>query len=149
MRYFRGIDRLDFEMVLGCFHSDGTIDFGTFFEGSPAGFVDWLDTPDALGGFRRTMHFAGNMLIELSGPSARVETYAVALHDSLPEHAWAGAFVTIWLRYIDHFELRAGRWRIAHRKVLHEWGHSESDKVELRFPVEMQGRRDRDDPSYR
>jgi hypothetical protein len=149
MLYYRGIDRLDYELILSCFHADGTVDYGTFFRGSPKGFTEWLDDPAGLLGFTRTVHFAGNVIIELDGDVAHTETYCISYHASLPDHPWAGAFVPNWLRYLDRFERRDGAWKIAERKVLLEWARSESMAEEIVFPDEMRGRRDRTDPVYR
>lgn len=149
MLYYRGIDRLDYELILSCFHEDAHVDYGSFFAGSPKGFVSWLATPDGLLGFRRTVHFAGNVVIELDGDAAYTETYCISFHESLPEHPWAGAFVPNWLRYIDRFERHGAAWRIAERRVLLEWARSESLAEKLEFPEQMRGRRDKRDPVYR
>jgi hypothetical protein len=147
--YYRGIDRLDYDLILSCFFDDAVVDYGMFFRGSPGGFVDWLDTPEGLLGFNRTMHFAGNMVIEVEGDVAKTETYCISFHQALPEHVWAGAFVPNWLRYLDRFERREGQWRIAERRVLMEWARRESMDGELKFPDAMRGRRDKTDPVYR
>lgn len=150
MLYYRGIDRLDFDLVRSVFHADAEVDYGTFFRGSPRGFTDWLDTEEGLRGFLRTVDFAGNVVIELDGDVAHTETYCISFHESKPEHPWAGAFVPNWLRYLDRFERRDAHWAIAHRRVLLEWARAETlGAAELPFPEEMRGRRDREDPVYR
>jgi SnoaL-like domain len=40
MRYARGVDRLDRELVVSAFHPDAVIDQGMFV-GSPVRFADW------------------------------------------------------------------------------------------------------------
>ncbi len=82
-RYARGIDRLDFDLVRSCYHSDAYDDHGAF-----AGNVD--EFIEAAGVFLQrwtaTQHFMGNMLIEIDGDFARAETYAVAYHRLEDEH---------------------------------------------------------------
>jgi hypothetical protein len=115
-RYARGIDRLDLDLVRSCYHPDAYDDHGTM-----KGTVDeFLAAAEGfLPRFAATMHFLGNMLIEVDGDVARAETYAVAYH-RLEEDA--GGKDDIWgIRYVDRFERRGGEWRIAHRVVAQEW----------------------------
>jgi hypothetical protein len=120
VRYARGIDRLDWDLVRDCYHPDAYDDHGGI-----AGTVD-----DFIAGgqkylqrFAATMHFLGNMLIEVdevNGDLARAETYAVAYHRV--EDADGGGKDDIFgIRYVDRFERRHDRWRIAHRVVANEW----------------------------
>ena len=55
--------------------------------------------------FVATMHFMGNMLIDLDGDVARAETYAVAYHRE--QLADGSGRDDIWgIRYVDRFERR-------------------------------------------
>ncbi len=123
MRYYRGIDRVDYELVRSCFHADATADYGELFVGNVDGFMAYLrEHPiGALDAFERTVHFAGNVLIELAADTAHTETYVMAFHEPKSGHAWDGAFVTVWLRYLDRFERRDGAWRIADRAIAIDW----------------------------
>lgn len=149
MRYYRGIDRTDWELVRDCFHPDATCDYATFYAGDVDGFMAYLRSDRALLGFQQTMHFAGNVLVEVDGETAHTETYCTALHLARPEHEWAGAFVVNWMRYVDRFERRDGRWRIAHRVLAFEWMRKDEAGGWLPFPPEALGRRDASDPIYR
>jgi hypothetical protein len=117
LRYARGIDRLDFDLVRSCYHPDAYDDHGNIkgdVDTFIAGARKFLQTCDA------TMHFMGNMLIEIDGDRARAETYAVAYHrftvadGSGKDDVWG-------IRYVDRFEQRAGAWKIAYRVVAQEW----------------------------
>jgi hypothetical protein len=148
MSYYRGVDRADYELIRSCFFDDANADYGVFFNGSLDEFMVYLSGPTALGGFERTFHFAGNTLIEVNGDVAHSEVYVMAQHRAAPDHAWSGAFVTTWLRYIDRLERRDGAWRIAARKVVTEWIRRDDGGGWLDAPDSSAGRRDRTDPSY-
>jgi hypothetical protein len=147
-KYYRGVDRTDYDLVRSCFFEDAHPDYGPFFKGGLDEFIEYLQGPMALGGFTRTFHFAGNTIIELDGDVAHTEVYVMAQHTATDDHAWAGAFVTTWLRYADRFERRDGAWRIAQRHVVVEWVRRDTAGGWEELPPEAQGRRDRGDAIY-
>jgi len=151
LRYARGIDRLDLDLVRSCYHPDATDSHGSF-EGTVDEFVTWVER--VLRRYDLTMHFLGSPLIELvpapgaDGPSvAAVETYGMAFHraaDGPPERNLVTGF-----RFLDRFECRDDQWRIARRVATTEW--SRVDRADDWWPVPdgmLQGRRDRTDPVY-
>lgn len=117
-RYCRGIDRCDYELVRRCYHPDATDDHG--------GFVGGIDDfiahiVESLPRYERTMHFIGNILVEVDGNRARCESYIIAHHrvplrGTKPERDY-----NVGLRYVDDFERRDGEWRIADRVCVFEW----------------------------
>lgn len=125
-RYCRGVDRCDYELIRSCYHPDATDDHGEYV-GDVDGFV--AHCAANLGRFERTMHFLGNILIEVAadGTRARSEAYAVAHH-----HLRAGSTgkperdFTVHLRYVDDFERRDGAWRIAARVCVFEWARMDA-----------------------
>lgn len=121
MRYLRGADRKKPELMRAAFHDDATVDYSPFYEGDLDGFIEYAAGPEALGGFDITMHFCGNLLIEVDGDVARSEMYAIAHHTVKPEHEWAGALVLSYMRYLDRFERRDGRWAVARRVIAYDW----------------------------
>ena len=144
LRYCRGIDRLDMELVRSCYHP-GAIDHHTNFEGDVDKFVAWVD--EALRRLAGSMHMVGNHLVELDGDRARSETYCTAFH-------WAGPGsslenVTTGMRYVDTFERRDGQWRIAERFALREWIRMEPNQRGADPSEGPTGTRDRSDPVYR
>lgn len=125
MRYFRGVDRTELELVRSCFHADAYSDYGEPFRGGVDEFIEHLST--YLPALNRTVHFAGNVLIELDGDTAQTETYVIAFDEAKPGHPWGDdAFVTIWVRYLDRLERRDGRWRIAGRRMVRDWRRHET-----------------------
>jgi hypothetical protein len=117
LRYARGIDRFDLELVRSCYHPDAYDDHGDV-KGSVDVFLAGAAT--FLPRFEATMHFLGNMLIELDGDVARAETYAIAYHRQLLGDG-AGRDDVSGIRYVDRFERRDGAWKIAYRVVVTEW----------------------------
>jgi len=118
LRYCRGVDRLDRELVRSCFHEDATDSHGNF-EGGVEPLLDWMW--GVLTKFDSTMHFVGNLLIEVSADleRARAETYGVAFHRGDPDKPHRN--LVNGFRYVDRFERRDEVWRIARRTVVTEW----------------------------
>jgi hypothetical protein len=145
LRYVRGVDRLDLELVRSCYHPDATDSHGSFV-GSVDDFLVWVER--ILRRYDLTMHFLGGPLIEFDDVThARVETYGMAFHrvaSGPPERNLVTGF-----RFVDRFESRDGEWRIAQRIAVTEW--SRVDHEDSWWPVPdgmLQGRRDRTDPVY-
>jgi SnoaL-like domain len=145
LRYCRGIDRMDRELVRSCYHADASDEHGSFSGGVDA-FLDWVWK--LLARYESTMHFIGNVLIELRGERAAAETYGVSFHRG-PEASPHLNLIT-GFRFLDRFERRGGGpWKIASRVAVTEW--SRRDDAAGRWPVpgEMRsGRRDRSDALY-
>lgn len=148
MRYYRGIDRTDFDLVRSCFFDDAELDYGPWFQGGLDDFISYAEGPTGLAGQDRTFHFAGNTIIDIDGDRAHSEVYVMAQHWSADAHEWAGAFVTTWLRYIDRFERRKDGWRIASRQVVIEAIRQDTAGMWLDVPPSASGRRDRTDIVY-
>ena len=147
LRYCRGIDRLDLELVRDCYHPDATDEHGTF-RGTRDEYVDWVG--GVLGRFTGTMHLVANQLVELDGDIARSETYGVAYHHGDPPDDHRRNFTT-GFRYVDRFERRDGEWRIATRVAVREWTHTVTAEQQVIIPPERDGRRgqrDRTDAVY-
>ena len=80
LRYCRGVDRLELDLVRECYHSDAIDDHGSFRGGVDA-YLAWIGR--LLPRYEVTMHLLGNVLVEFSADRpevARVETYGVAIH---------------------------------------------------------------------
>ncbi len=112
MRYCRGIDRLDRELLLSAYHPDAADDHGTFV-GTVEGFADYafdLHTRYQL----RTQHHITNHICEIDGDVAHAESYYIfrSLNTQTPLHTTASG------RYLDRLDRRNGRWAIADRICL-------------------------------
>jgi SnoaL-like domain len=120
LRYARGVDRRDLDLVASCFLPDASYE-GALASGTIADALARLR--DRLARYDSTMHFIGNQLIEITGDVARSETYAIAYH-RLAEEGAAKLF-TVGVRYLDEL-VRAGTgWRIQRRVVKTEWTRTE------------------------
>lgn len=155
LRYCRGIDRRDFDLVRGCYHADAHDHHGSF-SGTVDEYLAWVDKLTAR--YRWSMHLIANMLIDLedSGSAggssqsteiAACETYGVSIHrsdDPKPYMNLATGF-----RYLDRFEKRDGVWRIAERTAVGEWSMKIPPEVWWEIPEDqLSGRRDAGDALY-
>jgi hypothetical protein len=136
IRWCRGVDRLDEELILSCYHPDAYDDHGMV-RGSPAELVTWLKTTADRVAFME--HKLSNVYLEIDGDVAFGECYS-ALHLQQGD-----IFGEAYSRFIDRFERRDGEWRIARRRVTLEWASPELGFDRSHF---VAGRRDRGDPSY-
>ncbi len=110
-RYCRGMDRMDRELTLSCWHPGGTDDHAPLFKGTAEGFVDWLWPVHAA--MEATRHLVSNILIELDGERAAVEScwhlrLRIPRDDGIYDLVGDG-------RYLDAFEEIDGVWGIRHR----------------------------------
>jgi hypothetical protein len=115
LRYTRGVDRLDEELLRSAYHP-GAIDDHGIFRGPVEEFIPW-----AFEGHRRAhhgeMHYIANHTCEIDGDVAHTETYFMMMGRNR-----TGTPVTLHGgRYIDQLERRDGQWRIAHRISIVEW----------------------------
>ena len=116
-RYVRGVDRNDWALVAGCYHSDATDDHGLY-----AGNVDGLMVflTNLAAELSSTSHQLGPPYIEVDGDAARAETYCLGWYER-PGSDGAVWSIAQGLRYLDRFACRAGRWAITSRVVVLDW----------------------------
>jgi hypothetical protein len=114
-RYCRGIDRADEELLLGVYWPDAHDSHGAY-AGSASGFVAQAIPRLRSGG--RGIHQISNILIELRGDVAAVESSFLALQTT----ATTPTLETFLCgRYLDRFERRNREWRVADRTVVYDW----------------------------
>jgi len=118
LRYCRGIDRRRFDIVRDCYHADAVDEHGDVV-GTVEEFI--AHARKTLATFESTMHFVGNILVEVDGEQARSEMYAMAMHRVAPRGNRPRRDHIVGLRYVDDFARRDGRWRIANRVCVFEW----------------------------
>ena len=123
VRYARGVDRRDPEMIRSTYHPDAFDDHGAY-QGDLDGFIDFV-AKQVWSRFRTTMHKLGQALIEIDGDEATAETYAVC-HHVVAEGGRDVADSVMGIRYLDRFERRDGAWRIARRALRWEWIRSDA-----------------------
>ncbi|HEX6363543.1 MAG TPA: nuclear transport factor 2 family protein [Albitalea sp.] len=116
-RYCRGIDRVDAQALRSCYWPGATDCHGAW-RGSAEGFIEQALARLRRGG--RGVHMIGNVLIELHGDAAAVESAFLALQPGQDQQgAWRQTLLCG--RYVDRFERRAGEWRVAARTVVYDW----------------------------
>lgn len=145
LRYCRAVDRRDFDLLRDCYHPDATDEHGSF-TGTVDEYVEWVRP--LLAKYTMTMHFVGNLLVELDRPDrARAETYGIAVHRGDPVDPTAN--LTTGFRFIDRFERRSDDWRIARRVATTEWSRVDDAASWWQPPTSFRrGRHDHDDPVY-
>ncbi len=148
VRYARGIDRCDEELLRSAYHDDAYDDHGGRFRGPVSEFVPWV-IAHLRKSFVSTMHTLHNIHIDVGGDHARAESYCVAHHVVAGDDGELGMQVFA-CRYIDDFENRPGLgWRIVTRVVVREWSVRQPlTPAEEQPSGFMAGRRDRGDLSY-
>jgi hypothetical protein len=124
VRYCRGVDRCDVELMKSCFHP-GAIDDHGFFSG-PADIFAEQAAQNLPKRFSSTKHFLTNVHLELAGDHARSESYVLALFRM--DEAGLKSDMTISARYLDVIERRNGEWKIAHRTLVND--ETRIDRVE-------------------
>lgn len=144
MRYCRGADRMDFELMRTCFHPDATIDF--------AGESD-VDTflemgRKSLPAYVMTTHNTGNQLIEVTGDTAWAEHYAVATHRLAADAQAPERDFVASMRYVDRLECRDGEWGIVRRTLVMDWARTDPVGEPRYAGKSHTGKRDRSDASY-
>lgn len=117
MRYCRASDRLDEAMLCDLYWPDAHDDHMEF-SGSVDEFVEYC-TP-ILSAMRFNQHMIGNVLIEIDGDHADVETYFQGYH-SVPDETGKRHDVFAGGRYLDNFAKRNDEWRILKRFVVVDW----------------------------
>lgn len=116
-RYARGIDRCDEAMLRSAYWEDAVDEHMTF-KGTREELIAW--TMPILRAMDQSQHLIGNVLIEMDGDRARVESYFYGFHrirgaDGKPRDTIGSG------RYLDVFERRGDEWRIARRMVVTDW----------------------------
>lgn len=120
LRYSRALDRRDWAEVASCFVSGAYADYGLF-----KGDIDEVvaSIRQGLELFDRTMHFMEPRVIELSGDTARAETYAQAYHRRTDGGKRKELLVR--LRYLDELVRDGEGWLIQRRTVEYVFGRED------------------------
>lgn len=142
--YCRGVDRCDSELIKCIYHPDAIDEHGQF-KGKGMRFADMIvgemEKRSANG-----QHHITNILIDLDGDVARVESYFLSLN---PEVSPEGTVAPVTGRYLDRFERRNGAWKIAHRQVIIDYSYPALPirvwDLHDKFP---KGGKREEDPSY-
>jgi hypothetical protein len=142
-RYCRGLDRMDRPLADTVWHEGGTAHYDGIFEGTGAGFLDWVWQAHAA--MERHSHQITNVLIELDGDQAVSEAYVTVALWTKPDAEGRQQELVGRGRYLDRWARRDGRWAIVHR--LHLLDLSSASPLG-RADVSEGSRRDGRDGSY-
>ena len=147
-RYCRAADRCDEELLRSCYHADAVDQHGRF-AGPASDFASWVIGVQRASSIT-TQHAMSNVVIELAGGTAWVESAFMATHVRPPDEGSGEQFLdTFWGRYVDRFENRDGVWAIASREVVHDWSERRACGPPMPHAGSYRaGRRDRGDASY-
>lgn len=149
VRYCRGIDRGDVELVRSAYWPDSYDDHGGY-KGNGYEFADYA-IPSLNKNYEATHHTILNSTVDLQGDVAHTETYVQAYHVNKVEE---GGQKTVFLfagRYVDRLEKRDAEWKIAHRVVVYDFDWIEP--ITTAMPTAWtstftRGQRNRDDLSF-
>lgn len=143
MRYTRGIDRVDLELIESAFHPDAIDNHGPV-KGSVRDLI--AHAQKVFPTFHVSQHRISNIQIELHGDKANVESYLLAIH-VINEPA---VEELVFGRYIDLFERRNSEWKIANRMVVIDYSTT-TPRVTSPYKDQLHYTafaRDRTDPVY-
>lgn len=145
--YARGVDRAEQALIAPTFHDDAYDDHGNF-KGDKNTTLAALNASSKNPATTASFHHLGNILIDLQGDTAKVETYFMAVQRKEEEgktytRTRAG-------RYLDRFEKRAGVWAVSHRVVVDDWSRLDEVVQTAREvgPDNYHATRTPADPSY-
>jgi hypothetical protein len=113
VRYCRGLDRRDRELLLSTFHPDATI-CNSWLTTDPVEFAAHYFARAS--GRDVCSHHLTNMTIEIDGDTAHVEAYWL-----LPKALPGEDLNVLGGRYVVRLERRAGEWRVAVQFNISEW----------------------------
>jgi hypothetical protein len=141
LRYTRGVDRHDSELMESAFTPNAHLDYAAFV-GGPAELARWLNEVHEQF-YRAHLHYSTNFTIEIDHDIAHAESYFFACLWRKDE---SGADVASG-RYVDQLERTPDGWRIARRLTVLEWSAS-LDPAALPAVIPPRARWDASDPSY-
>lgn len=120
-RRARAGDRRDVDLAMSCYH-EGATENHEGFDGTAAEFIRdrSMISPNSKAPVTFLWHFLSNVLIDLRGDEADVESYHIALVGRKTD-AEGATHSTIGGRYLDRFAFREGRWAIVERSVVFDW----------------------------
>lgn len=160
LRYCRGCDRLDADLIRSAFHPDCLDEHGKFV-GHPEEFIEWVTDMHSTAQLSH-QHAILNHMCEIDGDTAHTETYFmfVAMNRKGKPTTIGGG------RYVDRLEKRDGEWKIAARITLRDWSNMDeipdmddlssftstrallSDEERAFMNGGRKATRDKNDPSY-
>jgi 3-phenylpropionate/cinnamic acid dioxygenase small subunit len=127
-RRARAGDRRDVELALSCYHPGATENHEEFF-GTAEEFITTrsMIAPTSTAPVTGLWHFISNIVIDLHGEHADVESYHLAVVSRVEDGAETQSH--IGGRYLDKVAYRGGRWAIEHREVVFDWSRVDTNSA--------------------
>lgn len=118
-RYVRGVDRKDWELVRGAFHADAFDDHGPY-KGDVEGFLAMVRERHRA--VSQSIHMITDSFIEFADEANALVESPFLVYQTVDPEAEGGDVEEhdVIGRYVDHFRLAEGEWRIQHRTVVVE-----------------------------
>ena len=117
MRYARGIDRRDMDLIASSFTPDAYANYGGRENQGRESIISRLRTGTSR--FDHSTHFMGDQEIQINGDTADVETYAI---DYLLYTVEGTQYQSMGgLRYVDKMVRQNGQWQVQHRVMHIDW----------------------------
>lgn len=117
VRYARGIDRGDLDLLKSCYHPDAIEEHGPNYTGLASDYFE--AAIDRIRSMGTMCHYLCNVHIDLEGDAAYVEAYVLTYVRLQKDNADIDTFTGG--RLCDKFERRDGTWKISHRKIVFDW----------------------------
>jgi hypothetical protein len=139
MRYTRGADRHDVELIRSAFWPDAKISYGNPM--TLEQFVHWVNNVHSQN-FAAHQHHVTGQTVDIGGTTAHVEDYVIyflvprdkaadKMGTATPGHAGASSKMKIGSgRYIERWERRNGEWKIIVREYVEELA-LEGDSIDI------------------
>ena len=117
MRYGRGVDRGEAELLKSCYHPGAIEEHGSTYAGPADAYID--AAVPRIHKMGTLAHYICNIHISLEGERAYVESYVLTFarfeKNGTSYDTFTGG------RLCDRFERRNGEWKVAHRKMAFDW----------------------------
>jgi hypothetical protein len=147
LRYCRGVDRQDWDLVRSAFHPGARDNHGPYNGDAPEGFIAFAK--EFLGAIEGTTHFTGNQLVEVEGDLAWHEAYCVSYERMKATDDFPRTDRIVVFRYFDRMERRNGAWGIVDRVVIIDSERQDPvPDATMPIPPWHWGSADQSDPSY-
>ncbi|WP_412520793.1 nuclear transport factor 2 family protein [Actinomadura madurae] len=146
-RYCRAVDRGDWDTVREGYHDDAIENHGPY-QGGVDGFIDFVKSRAEDPAVIR-LHHLTTINITVVGDVAYSEAYYTCPGRLAgADEQGVGALRVIDGRYVDRFERRNGKWRVAHRVAVVDFVRYQSALDDDFATAFARGASDRTDPSY-
>jgi len=152
MRYGRGVDRADGDLLRSCYHPGAIEEHGSSYVGPASDYI--ANAVLRIPKMGVMAHYICNVHVDfveadLAYVEAYVLTFARLKKEGQDWDTLTGG------RLVDRFERRDGAWKIAHRKMTFDWNHDQPSNegwcLGLFNPADPKmnfGRKDHSDLSY-